>query len=57
MNSIQRNVLQRHHQQLADDLMMSEDFFGALYQRKVFELKMIETIKVGLSLECFCVNV
>ena len=46
MNSVQRNVLQRHHQQLADDIMMTEDLLGALYQKKVFELKMIEAIKV-----------
>lgn len=45
MNSVQKTVLQRYHQQLAEDIMMTEDLFGALYQKKVFELKMIDTIK------------
>lgn len=49
MNPVQRNVLQRHHQQLADDIMMTEDLFGALFQKKVFEWKMIEAIKVSSS--------
>ena len=49
MNSVQKTVLQRYHQQLADDIMMTEDLFGALYQKKVFELKMIDTIKVSVD--------
>jgi hypothetical protein len=47
MNEMQRSVLQRHFRQLSNDLILTDDLLGAMYQRKIFERNMIEMIKVN----------
>ncbi|CAG2193053.1 unnamed protein product [Mytilus edulis] len=45
MNDAQRSVLQRHFRQLSNDLILTDDLLGAMYQKKIFERNMIELIK------------
>ncbi|WAR17752.1 hypothetical protein MAR_032346 [Mya arenaria] len=45
MNEAQRSVLQRHLKTLGDNIMLTEELLAAMYQRKLFEWNMIETIK------------
>ncbi|KAK3088205.1 hypothetical protein FSP39_016110 [Pinctada imbricata] len=45
MNDAQKNVIQRHIRQLANDIIMSEELFGLLFQHRIFERNMIEMIK------------
>ncbi|GFO05834.1 casp2 and ripk1 domain containing adaptor with death domain [Plakobranchus ocellatus] len=45
MNESQRIVLKRFHQKLADDLVITEELLGELYQAGIFPLGMIELIR------------
>ncbi|XP_052271280.1 uncharacterized protein LOC127871983 isoform X2 [Dreissena polymorpha] len=45
MNDAQRAAIQRHLKLLADDIMLTEELLGIMYQRRLFEKHMIETIK------------
>ncbi|XP_067664886.1 putative leucine-rich repeat-containing protein DDB_G0290503 [Haliotis asinina] len=45
MDECQRSVLQRHFKQLANDLILSEDLLGDLYQEHIFDRNMIDIIR------------
>ena len=46
MNESQRAVLRRYHQRLADDLVVTEELLGEMYQERIFPHGMIELIRV-----------
>ncbi|XP_005107429.2 uncharacterized protein LOC101846089 [Aplysia californica] len=45
MNEGQRAALKRYHQRLAEDIIVSEDLLGELYQVGIFEKGMIDMIR------------
>ena len=47
MNESQRAVLRRYHQKLADDLVVTEELLGEMFQEGIFPLGMIDLIRVG----------
>ena len=49
MNESQRLALKRYHQRIAEDIIVTEDLLGEMYQVGIFEQAMIQIIRVSLS--------
>jgi len=46
MNEAQRTVLQKHHVELAHDIVVTETILGTCFQNKLFDKHLIDLIRV-----------
>jgi hypothetical protein len=51
MDKQQRTALQKNHMMIVEDLLITDDFLGQCFQEDLFDLHLMEIIKVTSSLE------